>query len=88
MAQKTKRHLYEMSFLFSRLQKFEPRLIKKSSALQLSYEVGSSARLPLPVADEGRRAESPRSNLMGVPLVGAPFKSGTASVIDVLFLFL
>ena len=45
-------------------------------------EVGSSSSLPLPVADEGRLEESPRSKARCVPLVGAPLASGTASVID------
>ena len=45
-------------------------------------EAGSSSSLPLPVADEGRRGESPRSKVKRVPLVGACFTSGTASVID------
>ena len=33
-------------------------------------DVGSSPRLPLPVADEGRRGESPRSKEKYTPLRG------------------
>ena len=43
-------------------------------------EGGSSPRLPLPVADEGRRGESPRSKERYTPLVGVYLDSGTASV--------
>ena len=45
-------------------------------------EVGSSAGLPLPVADEGSLAESPRSKREAAHLVCAASSSGTASVID------
>ena len=48
-------------------------------ATELS-EVGSIADFPLPVADEGKTAMAQRSKAEGVPLVGIPFASGTASV--------
>ena len=65
-------------------REFTPDTLIKSQTLSIAKlnEAGSSPRLPLPVADEGRRGESPRSSLKGVLLVGTPFKSGTASVID------
>ena len=71
-------------FYFIHLLVFEHTYLDKSQVLfpaELN-EAGSSSSLPLPVADEGRLEESPRSKETKVPLAGTLVSSGTASVID------
>ena len=81
-----KKDTFGYLFLYHGREPWTHSLIKSQvfSPAELS-DVGSSPRPPLPVADEGGRGESPRSKEKRVPLAGACFDSGTASVIDVMF---